>query len=498
MSLKSLSLYLFQEEEVAPAVGEGEQTDATASVTAGDEVGQVVETGDAGVTETGETTDVVTSVDTSLDTEASAELTEAEVEIPETDESVTEEVVEVAQDEATDAEEVADADVEALDMAADAGDEAEEAAASVEHFITVLQHGLNTKTYSPQFAATCHFEMAKMSKVLGLEKGTPSLESYDKQTLEGYYTASLESFRGFLKRLTDVTTRINDFIPDLIGKGQLVNGFKKRAAAINSEADSLGAALGSAGNGSATVKVGKDLATGGDNLVNGITADLRLTTAVATKGLGANQAFIKAVADVLVEATNEGGVGKTGQIVAKAAKITPAVNAYPAEAFTQLFAGGRKLVKAEGGEGGDTRGTLKAFSKSAIPSVGSGSVEKVGEVTLTKADLGKLVGLAKAYAALANKAADSTGVAALGELKTVRNKTDRANGANSLITGRNAGAEATSWSEGKDLDALATNLPKYLQNHIAVYRFVNGHALSVAQSLLALVKQASGRLKDAA
>lgn len=433
-----------------------------------------------------------------LETEVAQDLEAAEVVIPEVaEEPVTEEALEMAEEEAEDLEVEAAEDHAEYEGAVGASDEVEELVSSVEHYATVLAHGIKTKTYSTQAVANAQHQLDRLKSVFGESAvPTPSLESYGKDDLEGFYTASLESFRGFAKRLTDVNVRIGNSIGNYFAKGTLVNGYKKRAGAIVTAAD---AALQKANTlkGSEKVSVSvsdRRLSGAGAELFPGLNADLKSLTAAVTKGLPANETFLKAVTDVLVEATTSGGVGKTGAIVAKAAQIKPAVDAYPAEAFTGMI-GGRKLTRGSEGAGEGTRSAIKALRTNAIPGVETKKGEKgSGETSFSKADGVKILQLSKTYAALAQKAAQQTGEEAFGKLTHVKGTVARTYGGGADLRD---GAEATSWAEGKDLDALATALPKFAQNHITVYRFLNEHALSVAAALESLGSKIIKKLESA-
>lgn len=418
---------------------------------------------------------------------------EAELEIP----AIPEE--EIAEEEVMEAEEVVDEAVEEdaeLDEEVDGAevvtDEIVEDVESVEHFITVLQHGIKTKTYSPQFAATAARELGRLGEKFGAKApGIPSLESYGHDSLEGYYEASLESFGGFIKRLDNAFGNIIMYIPDLVKSGRMVTGFKKRAAALNTSIDAALQAAGALDNKAVAtgVSAGKSLGVQGAGLLEGIDYDLRLTSAVVTKGLAANAALVGGAVKILDEANTQGGKGKTGGIVAKAAQLPAATDAFPAEAYTKGFAGGTVFKRAEVG-GEDTRGKLKSLAKGGIPEVGKGKAAKPEAADLNKAAIVKLLKTAKVFAQLGVAAADKTGVEALEQAKQAQGGQMR-----SQVSSVYGGAERTTWGEGKDLDALATALPKLVSRHVKVYRFTADHALRMAADLQSLAQVAIKRAK---
>lgn len=421
---------------------------------------------------------------------------EAELEIPAVpDEEIEAEEVEEADEEIEDAvEEDAELD-EDIEEAEAVQDDVQEEVESIEHFIVTLEHGIKRKSFSPQFAAIVSSKLTSLEKTFGDKAAAvPSLESYGNDSLEGYYEASLESFRGFVKRLVDVGERVTDWLADLASNGQLVNGYKKRAAALNKQIDAQLQAIsgGSVVVSESPVKVPKALAGADGDLLGAINADLRLTTAVATKGLKANQQLLTSGLNVLNEAVAEGGKGKTGAIVAKAAQLAPAVAAYPEEAFSKGFLGGKVLTKKEGAGGEDTRSKLKALQGGGIPEVKGQKAQRPAEATLSKQQVAQVLKLAKVFVGVAEKATDNNGAQALQSFHNTRRSVDRAYGGVGHMGG-NMGANPTTWSEGKDLDALAVALPKLVHRHIQVYRFTADHALNMAKALVELADKATNK-----
>lgn len=411
---------------------------------------------------------------------------EAELEVPvaeEVTEEQVEEAVEVAEVAKEELDEITEETAETEAAAADV----EEELTSIEEFAAVLQHGIKTQTYSPQFAAICQAKLVKLHKTFG-EEPSVSLEDFSGESLNQYYVASLESFGGFLKRVGDVSARIGSYLPDLLASGKLVVGYTNRAKGVHAIVDSLSAKLADLPADAKFVgSVNKVLVVDGANdFFSGINADLRLTSASVTKGLPANEKLLSSLVSILAKAVTEGGVGKTGAIIAEVGKIQSASKAYPEAAFTTGFAGGSKLGKAEdAAEDADTRGKLAFLVGGAVPSVIKGKTEKLEGVELNKAAIGKVIALAKVYAELGIKAAQSSGVKALEQNKQLKGVATRSFSAQS-----NGGAQTTSWSEGKDLDILTTSLPKIVGKHVALYRFIAEHAVLVAEGLSELVERA--------
>lgn len=131
------------------------------------------------------------------------DITEAEYEVPE--------VVAVSDDEVHEAEAaVADVkdelreEVASIDEVKRLEAEIEETQASVEHFIDILEYGISQEDYSPQFAAAISFKLQSLNDVFGGDLGVPSLEDFSRDSLDVYYTHSLEGFKDVLARLNKV------------------------------------------------------------------------------------------------------------------------------------------------------------------------------------------------------------------------------------------------------------------------------------------------------
>lgn len=435
---------------------------------------------------------------------------------------VDETTVIAAAEDGAEADEVIAEEGEEIDMAAGATEQAQEEIPSVEHYISVLQHGLRTRQFSPQFAVTAQHKLHILRDRFGDDRTpVPSLESYNgRDDLEKYYQASLESFSGFKRRLQGAIGKAMNYIPDLLSNGKLVTGFKKKAGAVNTKLDAL---IGQAAEASFEGKVdveglGKSLSGLDGDVIAGLNADLKLLSAVVGRGLKANETFINGSVKILAEAS-QAGPDKASGILAKAAGLKPATDSYPPEAFEKGFLGGGKLVKtgaapaggeseeepevsetapgettegsSEGGEGGEAApaaapinptlaAKLKELAKTAIPGVTTAKGEAPASVSLDKKELERLLKLGKVYASLAEKSADNTGANTLQGMKRVADIRGQAN----------ASKSAGDWNVGKDVDALASALPRYMSNHTAVYRYAVNHALDMAEAITVIASKA--------
>lgn len=79
---------------------------------------------------------------------------------------------------------------------------------ALEHFREILQHGLETQQYSPQFAAITHVTLEAYNALFDIEIPLVSLEHYGHDTLDEFYQLALEDFTQKLTRLEAVRTRL--------------------------------------------------------------------------------------------------------------------------------------------------------------------------------------------------------------------------------------------------------------------------------------------------
>jgi hypothetical protein len=365
--------------------------------------------------------------------------------------------------------------------------------AAIEKFMVVLDQGIQRGQYSPQTIVLAQEHLQDLQTAFSKEFSPtiPSLEAFGEENLGEYYTAAMESFQGFLKRIRDLQGRLGNGIIEMWKRGGLVRKIESRAASANKNADVAGQKLGalSAAGPIEVSGIPAELSSTGGNLLRGVQRDLQLTTEMATKGLKANERLQTELVGVLNEAVATGGVGKVGPIIAKLAQVKPASPSWPQGAFKGELAGGWKLVAGEvkDGAGTDNRSMIKGFMATAIPSVKREKVERIKAASLTKADLENLLKLAKVYTGIAQAIAKTSGIKAVETLTANKYAKTRAIGMDS--SGRSTSAP-TSWSEGKELDSLMGSLPVITKQHIAVYQFTAGHALDMAEALIATVRRA--------
>lgn len=381
-------------------------------------------------------------------------IVENELEVPEVpEEPVTEEELEAAAEEAEEAKEEIEETAEEVEETTEMAAQVHEEVASIEEHIQILKHGIKTKTYSPQFVALAQSKLDKLSGIFG-EEAKVSLENYGGENLEQYYQVSVEAFEGFLKRLQDVLVNGSKRLADKINKSMAVENYAKNAKELIARADAV--IKGKAKEEPVTLK-GKQLAKqfhiGGEfdgNVVNALVSDMRFINSQGAKLIKASDKYMNSLMDIIDRAVKDGGVGKTGDILAEALKLPKPVDVLSEEAFKGALAGGLHFVKGKTKAKGedDKRTAYKDIGRSAIPGVDhSGFKGTAEDVTLDKAGADKIASTVKAYVTLAMKIVEGE---ALKGLETFYRRID--------VMARPKGANTTSWGENKDLNILARQL----------------------------------------
>jgi hypothetical protein len=409
------------------------------------------------------------------------------LEIPEVQPDVTEEVVaEAVEDAEFEGEEEAEL-ADGIDEAGAALTEANDEVAAIEHFTTLLEHGLKHKQFNPQFAVLCQEKMGSLSEKLGVAPKV-SLEHYGAKDLEAFYTASLETFTGLGKRIGDIGRRVNEAIDSGINNALFTSGRKKAVKAINAQADALITELGNAtfeGTVEVSAKgVAKDLAVGKQfpsNLVGAVSTDQKLTSTAATAGFNAVTKYMNDLSGCIDGATTAGGPGKTGEWAKKAAGLATPFKAFPSDLYSEGLMGGLVLEGDEKGNSGDTRSDIRSIGKKALPTVGSNrGASGASTVSLTKADVTKLIQSAKVYGAMADKLVTTGNNNLLANLRKNTEKYQR---------WATSGDTAT-WSESKDIGYIVDQMPTVIWRHFQIYRALTNHCIDTAEALLKLAKQA--------
>lgn len=406
------------------------------------------------------------------------EVAETNMEVPVSDEAVVD--ADEAIEENVEIETSTAAEVNKLQAART---DAEGVLESLEHFQTVLQHGLKHKQFSPQFAATVSRELDRMNGVFGGQvKGLPSLESYDRDGMEQYYEASLESFAGFIKRVTDAVSRMSTKLGNKLNNKIWVDSTKKAADALNVKADKAIQDL-TALNNTASVEIkipgaARKLAIDGkvpSSLPSAATNDQRLINGLAGATLKSYVDYSTAIIDLLDEASTKGGEGKTGAIVRKALALKTPADSVPAAVYDGQLLGGPKFNKPAAGDG-----TIKGLIKSAYPDLNRGEFASRGEtVSLSKGDAIALVKAAKVYSSLMVKLADGQ----------PRQMFDNFYKRLSARSRAQFSSEPTSWSEGKELDQLVSVMEASCWKGFELLGELLSHSRATGEALVAVANE---------
>lgn len=418
--------------------------------------------------------------------EQAAIIQEEELDIPEPVAEVTPEQIDDAEEEVLQAEEEVAPMPEAIEESAEVEADVTEEIASIEEYTAILKHGIRTNTFSPQFAAKAQGEIKRLSDTFGDDKVAVSLEDFGGDNLKEYYVASLETFSGFAKRLSDVLFNATKNLADKLNTKWGHDNYVKKAQALNLRADAV--LSGSAKGEGATVKgkvVARQFQIGGEfngNPLESINRDMRFLSSEGTKLIRNIDVYLGKTMDVIESAVKDGGVGKTGDIVAKVLDLKRPSDELSEQAYKGAMAGGLIFVKAQDkAKEGDRRAAYKDITRGAIPGTGSvGFKGDVADVTVDKATADKLAKSAKAYVALALKVVEANG---LKSLQTFYRR---------IETQQRAvkSANATSWSENKDLNTLASKLLDMGQQQFAVYYTLLNTAFSNAEHAIALAEKA--------
>ncbi len=423
--------------------------------------------------------------DGEIDDDGEANFDEGELDIEDVDTDVTEDDVAEAVKEADEAEEEADADEEEAIDASRTIEDLQKEKESVEGFMEILKYGLSQESYSVQTLILSQVKLDELKKAFGdYAPSVPSMEQYGKEDLDKYYAASLESFRGFLSRITGLKRALNEKLIKW-WEGPLVTKVKKRSQALNKDVDLALTKLGKSNIGRETVKgISSDMATKETNLVQAVAKDLRVTSEIAVKGVKDSERALQEVVGVINKAVTEGGYDKTGPLVKTALNIKPAK--YP-ENMANALMGGWAIEYEKGPRGGDSK--IEALAYTLVPVFKKIKVEdRQVSFDVTKADLANMLKMAKAYVALADKLADSVGSKAIDDIINLDVTRNRA-----LSTGSSefdTTSRASGWDEQAELDDLASAMLKVSYAHVDAYKFVTQHALDVADGIVSVVRKA--------
>lgn len=405
-----------------------------------------------------------------------ADFAEGEVDIPDVDTETTDEEVAEAEVAADDEDVKADYDQQLAEDAEKTVEELQHEAKGLEHLIERLTTGIANEKYDATVVAEAFIVGSKLQKAFGDDVKVITLEDYGHNDLDLAYVASLESLRGFSSRIGLLVSRLTDKL-EIWWASPMVTKVVKRSEAINVAADkALVDIKGSSFNGGEVKGISGYIATNETGLIKAISDDLKSTTGIATKGLTANEKLLDNVVTIVDDIIAARKPEDIGRALKQVKNLTSTKASYPNEVFKKgLLMGNWKLEMKDG-----------SVVEAGIPvAVKETSGDRKTTFNLTKADLANLVLMAKTYAAIARKAAETVGDKAVKEKPSLSKQRERA-----LPYSTSKTRVSSSHTEEKEIDDLVDQLIVLSKSHHDMYEFVVKHALDTAEALLGVVKKA--------
>ncbi len=418
------------------------------------------------------------------ETDEEADLENGELDIPDIDTDTTEDEVEEAVVEADEIEAEADADEAEADIGEKTIEELQREKESLEKFCVMLQWGIANESYNPGLLAYMVAETENVRGVLndiGFKVPGVSLESYEARDLDLAYVATLESFRGMLSRMSGITHQLVQKVERWWAKG-MVDKVKSRTKALNKQIDLCLVQLKDSDRSTHEINaIGAYLAYAEGNLVKAVSDDLKAVTEIGSKGFKATEDLqtniVKALNDITASAT----AAEATSIADKVSRFKDTKSAFPNRAFTPGLLGGYKLELKDAKAGDTLKDKVLDIGRRAVPVVvKSGKGEKSSQ-KLSKGDVTNLLKLAKAYVALADKLADTTGDRAVDNVSKIRLTRERA--LPLAVEGRVRGGDEAA------IDAAASAMEMIAKAHNDMYKFVTKHCVDVADALCGVAKK---------
>lgn len=277
--------------------------------------------------------------------------------------------------------------------------EAEEIIASVENYMEVLELGIESGQFSPQFAAVADTELKRLSGIYGGEIQTPSLEDFNHDNLGEFYTGSLEGFKEVVGKVRNTVVSAAKKSRDYLAA---VGTNEKAAKALVTKADAALAKLDGSEFESKSIALkglGKVFTHEGQvpsNLLSAISADQKGLNVLATKHLQNTVSYYEDALKAGAQAIKEPSKGVT-VIEAFAKKPTP--NEQIAKSV-QLIGAKVNVERNSDSSSNTASGVVRNLVKTlSIQSILTEPQKKAdGSVTLTKDQVSGLLKAVKVYA----------------------------------------------------------------------------------------------------
>lgn len=301
----------------------------------------------------------------------------------------------------------------------------------IETIQVILQHGIDTSVYAPQFAAMVHTAVERYTDIFGFEfAAAPALEEFAHDDLTGYYTTSLEFFNKVAEKLIGIGETVK---AKLVRAVKVVGSDKGIVKSLNAKADAASkrlSAVKTSANVSVSVKgIGPRLGLNGKyqkDLPGAVTKDQKSVQYLIGTAM---PAFLKYGQDMRKAAESLTGEKKDAKdkILTSAATTPHPYFAIPKEIRegAGLFSNKLKyeepkipakdpnkkpnpFEKKDDGKGGPSpRDTLRARGEDYLtqPELDSNKASGAESADYTKAEVAKLITAIKQYASLYEKVA---------------------------------------------------------------------------------------------
>lgn len=387
------------------------------------------------------------------------------VAVDETIEDDTEDVIEeVLEEEVAEIQERLDDEIAEAEEAEQVGDELEEIQAAVEGYIEILEHGIEAKDFSPQFAYALSLALESYQDLVDDTLVLPSLENYSKDDLEPYYVASLESLQGFLSRIGNAIA--NSFAKPLENMANSIrrNTNNRISKALADGAASAIAALAEKSGDKVAIAIGgarRQFAIAGQfpsDVTQGVATDLRSLQLLGSKYLEEAVAYNKKLLD-LVAKLDTATENEVIKVLDTIYQIKPPATVIPQDLLSGKGLIGNRQVRFEEKERGATiYESVRGLKKTKPPRIKRMRVKspKVETLELSRSQIKALLESVKAYARLIDNINSFADKELSGLLRSVRRNTG---------PGAYAKWSDKSWAVQKQQDELIQILrraPRYI------------------------------------
>lgn len=409
----------------------------------------------------------IPDVDTEADEEDAAEAEEAADEAVAEDEELEEEIVDTSK----------------------SIDELDADKASVEAFMGALQLGCQRKSYNVQTIALAQNELQRLARKWGEHAPLiPALEDYGTKNMDSYYTNSLESFSGFLKKIVHVRDKFLDNFAAKMNEKMHLKAVETQIAAINTACDAQinrVKDLNLEGKVSITVPAA---IRGEGGIVKAVTSELKFLGEVAGV-FTHDRKFLESMGKLLQAAIKEGDAVKSTGTVQKALKLPLPVKSYPATVFSESTLGGFHLERSDKKANGSMVEDMRSLGDRAIPTsaIGRDGGSGAAKEEVSKADLVKMLRLAKVLIGLSRGTASSAGKGILEALavgnasKTDRNQSEA-----------KSGEGTTRKDNDKAMNNMVDTFLSAIWNSSDNYANFQWHLIGVADALVHCVQKVKG------